>query len=79
MDNLQSYYAKEYARFFKANFPNMPCKPVLSLAFKILLSIEGSFAWLDGAMARAVGSHNSDEKPIPIAPELATLSRRRAL
>ena len=28
MDNLQSYYAKEYARFFKASFPNMPCKPV---------------------------------------------------
>ena len=28
MDNLQSYYAKEFARFYTRSFPNMPCKPV---------------------------------------------------
>ena len=28
MDNLQSYYAKEFARFYTNSFPNMPCKSV---------------------------------------------------
>ena len=28
MDNLQSHYAREYARFSKTCFPNMPCKPL---------------------------------------------------
>ena len=28
MDNLQSHYAKEFARFYANKFPNMPCKPV---------------------------------------------------
>ena len=28
MDNLQSHYAKEYARFSSSCFPNMPCKPL---------------------------------------------------
>ena len=28
MDNLQSHYAKEFARFYTRSFPNMPCKPV---------------------------------------------------
>ena len=30
MDNLQSYYAKEFARFYLNSFPNKPCKPVPS-------------------------------------------------
>ena len=30
MDNLQSHYAKEFARFYVNSFPNMPCKPVPS-------------------------------------------------
>ena len=30
MDNLQSHYAKEFARFYTRSFPNMPCKPVPS-------------------------------------------------
>ena len=28
MDNLQSHYATEYARFSSSCFPNMPCKPL---------------------------------------------------
>ena len=28
MDNLQSHYAKEFARFYTRSFPNMPCKPI---------------------------------------------------
>ena len=28
MDNLQSYYAKEFARFYRTTFPNMSCKSV---------------------------------------------------
>jgi len=30
MDNLQSYYAKEFARFYLKSFPNQPCKSVPS-------------------------------------------------
>ena len=30
MDNLQSYYAKEFARFYLNSFPNKPCKSVPS-------------------------------------------------
>ena len=30
MQDLKSYYAKEFARFYLNNFPNKPCKPVRS-------------------------------------------------
>ena len=30
MDNLQSHYAKEFARFYLNSFPNKPCKPIPS-------------------------------------------------
>ena len=28
MQDLRSYYAKEFARFYKSSFPNKPCKAV---------------------------------------------------
>ena len=28
MQDLRSYYAKEFARFYRNSFPNKPCKPV---------------------------------------------------
>ena len=28
MDNLQSFYAKEFARFYVNSYPNKPCKPI---------------------------------------------------
>ena len=30
MQDLRSYYAKEFARFYRNSFPNKPCKPVPS-------------------------------------------------